>query len=94
MRKFVIAALAAGALAPTTLLVTGAAAAQATAADTVAGLKNEGYQVQVNTISGNSAAGLSRCTSQGLHPSNLNADASREEKGQTLVTVDVACPSH
>jgi hypothetical protein len=94
MKKLIITALAAGALAPTALLMAGAAMAQATAADTVSGLRSEGYQVQTNFVSGNSSVPLSRCTSQGLHPSNLNANASREEKGQTLVTVDVACPSH
>jgi hypothetical protein len=93
MRKLVFAAIT-GALAAPALLMVGPAVAQASAADTISGLKGEGYQVQINTVSGNSSLPLARCTSQGIHPSNLNSGASREEKGSTLVTVDVACPDH
>ena len=61
-----------------------------TAVDVVSGLKDEGYNVQVNGII---AVPLSRCRVLDVHPT-LTDGATLEEKRHTMVFVDVLCPSH
>ncbi|MGX9789573.1 hypothetical protein [Mycobacterium sp. MMS18-G62] len=93
MKNIVITSLTAGALAAAALSMAGAAAAfpnAGTAADVVSGLKDEGYNVQVNGIV---AVPLSTCAVTGIHPT-LSSNATLEEKQHTMVFVDVSCPSH
>jgi len=47
--------------------------------------------VQVN--GGNPGVSLSRCAVSGMHPKSLDDTATLQQKQQTLVTVDVSCPS-
>jgi hypothetical protein len=93
MKNFVITPLASVALGAAALALAGAAAAfpnAGTAADVVSGLKDEGYNVQVNGIV---AVPLSACRVLDVHPT-LTDGATLDEKQHTMVFVDVSCPSH
>jgi hypothetical protein len=95
MRKFVVTTVTAGALSAAALALAGAAAAfpgDGSAADTVANLRAQGYQVQVN--GGTAGVALSRCSVTGINPNTLDDLASLQQKQHTLVTVDVSCPSN
>jgi hypothetical protein len=60
------------------------------AAATIAELEAQGYDVQINWISGQSSVPLSRCSVKAIH----NPDRSPgSEKTFTTVYVDVACPN-
>jgi hypothetical protein len=92
MSKFIVTTAAFGALAAAALGLAGTAAAfpqGGTAADTAASLAAEGYRVAFN---GSVSAPLSECAVTGTHPS-LNAAATRVEKENTTVFIDVSCPS-
>jgi hypothetical protein len=93
MTNFVITPLASVALGAAALALAGAAAAfpnVGTAADVVASLKTEGYNVQVNGLV---QVPLKLCTATDVHP-RLNDSDTLEEKQHTQVFVDVSCPSH
>ncbi|HKP42779.1 hypothetical protein [Mycobacterium sp.] len=93
MKNIVITTVTAGALSAAALGLAGMAAAfpnAGTAADVVSGLKDEGYNVQVNGIV---SVPLSTCAVTGIHPTLPNR-ATLEEKQHTQVFVDVSCPSH
>jgi hypothetical protein len=92
MSKFIVTTAAFGALAAAALGLAGTAAAfpqGGTAADTAATLSAEGYRVAFN---GSVSAPLSECAVTGTHPS-LDAAATRAEKENTTVFIDVSCPS-
>ena len=65
--------------------VAGAESASVTIAD----LQAQGYDVQVNWVTGYSRASLSRCSVSGIH----NPDRSGTDTGPTTVYIDVVCPS-
>lgn len=90
MRKFVVAAEAAGALtaAALGLAATAAANPDQTADVVVNNLQSQGYPVKV--VPPNSPLG--QCHVNGQYPSNLDPSASLLEKQHTLVEVDVSCP--
>jgi hypothetical protein len=91
MSKFIATTAAFGAAAAA-LGLAGTAAAfpqGGTAADTAATLSAEGYRVAFN---GSVSAPLSECAVTGTHPS-LDAAATRAEKENTTVFIDVSCPS-
>jgi hypothetical protein len=93
LTNFVITPLASVALGAAALALAGAAAAfpnVGTAADVVASLKTEGYNVQVNGLV---QVPLKLCTATDIHPS-LDESATLQEKQHTQVFVDVSCPSH
>jgi hypothetical protein len=93
MTNFVITPLASMALGAAALALAGAAAAfpnAGTAADVVASLKAEGYNVQVNGLV---QVPLKLCTATDVH-ARLNDSDTLEEKQHTMVFVDVSCPSH
>ena len=93
MKNFVITPLAAVALGVAALGLAGTAAAfpnAGTAADVVDGLEAEGYNVQVNGLV---QVPLKLCSATDVHPTLLDS-ATPEEKQQTMVFVDVSCPSH
>lgn len=90
--KFIVTTAAFGALASAALGLAGTVAAfpqGGTAADTAASLTAEGYRVAFN---GSVSAPLSECSVTGTHPS-INASATRAEKENTTVFIDVSCPS-
>jgi hypothetical protein len=92
MNNFVVTPLAAMVLGATALSLAGTAAAfpnAETAEDTVADLKAEGYNVQINGLV---KVPLKLCTATGIHPS-LDESATLQEKQHTQVFVDVSCPS-
>jgi hypothetical protein len=92
MSKYIITTTAFGALAAATLGRAGMAAAfpqGGTAADTAASLAAEGYRVAFN---GSVSAPLSECSVTGTHP-RLDDAATRAEKENTTVFIDVSCPS-
>jgi hypothetical protein len=92
MSKFIATTAAFGALAAAALGLAGTAAAfpqGGTAADTAATLSAEGYRVAFN---GSVSAPLAECAVTGTHPS-LDAAATRTEKENTTVFIDVSCPS-
>lgn len=90
MRKFVVAAEAAGAItaAAVSLAATAAANSSDDADGVVSSLKSQGYNVQIVPA----RASLAGCSVVGIHPSNLDQSASLQEKQHTLVEVVVACP--
>ena len=95
MKKFVITtvtvgALSAGALGPAQ--VAAAFPGDGSAADLVASLQSQGYNVQVN--GGSAGVSLSRCSVVGQHPKTLDDSATLQQKQQTLVTIDVSCPTN
>jgi hypothetical protein len=92
MNKVIVTTAAFGALAAAALGLAGSAAAfpqGGTAADTAAGLASEGYRVAFN---GSVSAPLSECSVTGTHP-RLDDAATRAEKENTTVFIDVSCPS-
>lgn len=90
MKKLTITTAAAGALAAAALGLAGAAAAApsgvTSAADTVANLRAQGYNVQIN---GTSAGSLSSCTVTGVH----GLSAMKDPSAFDTVYVDISCPS-
>jgi hypothetical protein len=91
MRKFVVAAEAAGALTAAALGLAATAAADSSA-DVVSNLETQGYQVQWLPQVPRSV--LPQCSVKGQHPSSLDPSASLQEKQHTLVELDVSCPSN
>jgi hypothetical protein len=92
MRKFVRAAVTAGALAVAALGPAATATANADGADVVvSNLRNQGYNVKVLGTGDNPSP---QCSVTGIHPDpkNLDQSASFQEKQHTLVEVDVSCP--
>ncbi|MBJ7341024.1 hypothetical protein [Mycolicibacterium sp.] len=81
MKRLLVTAAITGGLAAVGLGVAGVAAADAPAAETIAGLQAEGYSVQMN---GGVGQPLSECTVSGVH------GASATNAGGT-VYVDMAC---
>lgn len=66
------------------------AAADPTAADTINDLTAEGYNVQINWVSGVSSEPLTRCRATAVH----NPDRSPgTDPANTTVYVDVSCPN-
>ncbi|MBV9089195.1 MAG: hypothetical protein JO044_04710 [Mycobacteriaceae bacterium] len=60
------------------------------ASDTIADLQAQGYDVQINWVTGYSRAPLSRCSVSGIN----NPDRSPgSDKTLTTVYVDVVCPN-
>ncbi|OBB10661.1 hypothetical protein A5662_08320 [Mycobacteriaceae bacterium 1482268.1] len=96
MLKIAITTLAAGALTAAALGLAGTAAAfpgNGSAEDTISGLKSEGFKVELNGSTNNQP--LSRCSVEGLHPlTSRLANLSPAEKANTVVFVDISCPSH
>jgi hypothetical protein len=93
MRKFVVAAEAAGALTAAALGLAATAAANPDGADVVvSSLQSQGYNVQV--IPPITVSLLPRCSITGIHPSNLDQSASYQEKQHISVEVYVSCPSN
>ena len=95
MKTIALATFAAGAL-TAALGLAGTAAAfpgDGSAEDTVSGLKADSFIVELNGSTNNQP--LSRCSVLGMHPllSNL-AGLSTAEKRNTVVLVDISCPSH
>lgn len=95
MKTIALATFAAGAL-TAALGLAGTAAAfpgDGSAEDTVSGLKADSFTVELNGSTNNQP--LSRCSVLGTHPllSNL-AGMSAAEKQNTVVLVDISCPSH
>jgi len=95
MKTIALATFAAGAL-TAALGLAGTAAAfpgDGSAEDTVSGLKADSFIVELNGNTSNQP--LSRCSVLGMHPllSNL-AGLSTAEKRNTVVLVDISCPSH
>ncbi len=80
-KTMLVAATMIGGLAAAALGLAGTAAADAPAAETIAGLQAEGYSVQMN---GGGSQPLSECTISGVH------GASASNVGGT-VYVDMAC---
>jgi hypothetical protein len=63
----------------------------ASAADTIADLQDQGYDVQINWVRGVSSDPLSECWTTAVHnPNRLGGPPT----GFTTVYVDVACPDH
>jgi hypothetical protein len=92
MSKFIVTAAAFGTLAAAALGLAGTAGAVpqgGTAADTAASLEAEGYNVAFN---GSVSAPLSECAVLGVHP-RLDDAATRAEKENSTVFIDVSCPS-
>ena len=92
MSKFIVTTAVFGALGAAALGLAGSAAAfpqGGTAADTAASLSAEGYRVAFN---GSVSASLSECSVTGTHP-RLDDAATRAEKENTTVFIDVSCPS-
>jgi hypothetical protein len=92
MSKFIVTTAAFSALAAAALGLAGTTAAfpqGGTAADTAATLAAEGYRVAFN---GSVWAPLSECSVTVTHP-RLDDAASRAEKENTTVFIDVSCPS-
>lgn len=54
-------------------------------------LKSEGYDVQINWVSGVSSRSLSECRSLGVHNPDLTGPP---PETFTTVYVDVSCPNH
>lgn len=84
----------------TATAVSSAAAAAATptgggnAADTVAALESDGYNVQLN---GTASVPLSRCTTTGVEGLPNSVDSSSPETNPftfTTVYVDISCPDN
>jgi hypothetical protein len=92
MRKFVVAAEAAGALTAAALGLAATAAADSSAEVVVSNLQIQGYQVQWLPQVPRSV--LPQCSVKGQHPSSLDPSASLQEKQHTLVEIDVSCPSN
>ena len=88
MRKFVVAAEAAGALTAAALGLAATAAADQTADVVVNDLQSQGYPVKV--VPPDSPLGQCHVTWQ--YPRHLDPSASLQEKQHTLVEVDVSCP--
>ena len=63
----------------------------ASAADTIADLQDEGYDVQINWVRGISNDPLSECWTTGVNNPNRSGGP---PTGFTTVYVDVACPDH
>jgi hypothetical protein len=63
----------------------------ASAADTIADLQDQGYDVQINWVRGVSNDPLSECWSTGVNNPNRSGGP---PTGFTTVYVDVACPDH
>jgi hypothetical protein len=63
----------------------------ASAADTIADLRDEGYDVQINWVRGMSNDPLSECWTTGVNNPNRSGGP---PIGFTTVYVDVACPDH
>ena len=59
------------------------------AADTIADLQAQGYEVQINWVTGYNRAPLSRCSVSAIH----NPDLSGTTTTSTTVYVDVVCPN-
>jgi hypothetical protein len=92
------AALTAGALAAALTAIAPSAAADPvwpvagaeSASATIADLESQGYDVQINWVTGYSRAPLSRCRVSGIE----NPDRSGDNRNTgTTVYVDVVCPS-
>ncbi|MGA7053969.1 MAG: hypothetical protein WBZ37_22395 [Mycobacterium sp.] len=93
MRKFVVAAEAAGALTAAALGLAATAAANPDTADiVVSSLQSQGYSVQVVPPVPDSL--LPQCSVTKINPSNLDRSASYQEKQHISVEVDVSCPSN
>jgi hypothetical protein len=60
------------------------------AAATIADLEAQGYDVQINWVSGRSSVELSRCSVSAIHNPNRSADG---PVTFTTVYVDVSCPN-
>jgi hypothetical protein len=90
MRKFVVAAEAAGALTAAALGLAATAAANDSADVVVSRLETQGYPVQWQPQVPRSQ--LPQCFVTGQHPSNLDPSASLQEKQHLLVEVDLSCP--
>jgi hypothetical protein len=92
MSRFIITTAVFGALATAALGLASTATAVpqgATAADTASSLSAEGYRVAFN---GSVSAPLSECAVTGTHP-RLDDSATRAQKENTTVFIDVSCPS-
>jgi hypothetical protein len=90
MRKFVVAAEAAGALTAAALGLAATAAADPSAEVVVRNLETKGYPVQWLPQVPRSL--LTQCTVTGQHPSYLDPSASLQEKQHTLIEISVLCP--